>query len=109
MRKIKELLRLKWESGLSDRQVAVSCAVSRSTVSAYVRRARAAGLSWPVAEALSEEELARRLFPPRVAPLVAPPLPDWVEVHRELKRKGVTHQLLWLEYKDQYPDGLQYR
>ncbi len=108
MRKIKELLRLKWESGLSDRQVAVSCAVSRSTVFEYVRRARAAGLSWPVVETLSEDELARRLFPPRVMPPVAPPLPDWVQVHRELKRKGVTRQLLWLEYKERYPEGLQY-
>lgn len=108
MRKIKEILRLKWESKLGDRQVANSCGVSRSTVSDYVCRARAAGLSWPLAEELDEDALTALLFPQTPSAASRPPLPDWAQVHRELKRKGVTRWLLWSEYKDQYPDGLQY-
>jgi len=108
MRKMKEILRLKWESKLGDRQVAKSCGVSRSTVSDYVNRARAAGLSWPLPDELDEDALAERLFP-RTGPRTGqPPLPDWAEVQVELKRKGVTRWLLWSEYKDRYPDGLQY-
>jgi len=108
MRKIREILRLKWESKLGDRPVANSCGVSRSTVSDYVRRARAAGLSWPLPEELDEDALTALLFPPMPSAESRPPLPNWAEVHRELKRKGVTRWLLWSEYKDQYPDGLQY-
>ena len=108
MRKIKEILRLKWESKLADRQVANSCGVSRSTVSEYVRRALAAGLSWPLPDELDEDALAERLFPRARARAGQPPLPDWPDVQRELKRKGVTRWLLWSEYKDRYPDGLQY-
>ncbi len=108
MRKIREILRLKWESKLGDRPVARSCGVSRSTVSDYVRRARAAGLSWPLPEELDEDALTALLFPQSPCVASRPPLPNWAEVHRELKRKGVTRWLLWSEYKDQYPDGLQY-
>lgn len=109
MRKIKEILRLKWEAGLRDRQVAVSCGVSRSTVSEYVRRAQAAGLSWPLPADLDEAALRARLFPPcdRARGLQAP-VPLWSLVHQELKHKGVTRWLLWSEYKERYPDGLQY-
>jgi len=109
MRKIKEILRLKWESKLGDRQVATSCGVSRSTVSDYVRRAHAAGLSWPLADEFDEDTLTGRLFPLTESTVASqPPLPDWSEVHRELKSKGVTRWLLWSEYKDRTPDGLQY-
>ena len=108
MRKIREILRLKWESKLGDRQVANSCGVSRSTVSDYVRRARAAGLSWPLPDELDADALTALLFPQTSSAASRPRLPDWAEVHRELKRKGVTRWLLWSEYKDRYPDGLQY-
>jgi transposase len=108
MRKIREILRLKWESKLGDRPVANSCGVSRSTVSDYVRRARAAGLSWPLPEDLDEDALSALLFPPTPSTTSRPPLPNWAEVHRELKRKGVTRWLLWSEYKERYPDGIQY-
>ena len=96
MRKIKEVLRLKWEHGLSNRKIARSCSISRSTVAEYLRRAEEAGLSWPLPPELDEAELEKQLFPP---PLVLPPgsrpLPDWSYIHRELRRKGVTLFLLW--------------
>ena len=94
MRRIREVLRLKWGCGLGDRAVAASCSMLRSTVSKYVRRAKEAGLSWPLPEDLTDEELERRLVPvPQVGPHA---VPDWLEVHRQLKRKGATLRLLWV-------------
>jgi len=109
MRQVREVLRLKWACGLSDRKIAQSLRVSRPTVAEYVRRAQAAGLSWPLPDALDATALERRLFA-RAAhtPGAKRPLPDWGTVHRELKRQGVTLVLLWQEYKAITPDGLQY-
>jgi len=109
MRQVREVLRLKWACGLSDRKIAHSLRVSRPTVAEYVRRAQAAGLSWPLPDALDETALERRLFA-RAAhtPEAKRLLPAWGTVHRELKRKGVTLVLLWQEYKAITPDGLQY-
>lgn len=109
MRKIREVLRLKWESGLGDRAVAEACSVSRSTVSKYVRRAHTAGLSWPLPEGMDDEALEGKLFPSASAPSCSTRfVPDWAEVHKELRRKNVTLHLLWEEYKQVHPDGLQY-
>ena len=109
MRKIKEILRLKWECGLSVKKIAQSCGVARSTVGDYLLRARAAGLSWPLPEGMSEAELESRLFPGhRNRSQAERPLPDWSEIHKENKKKGVTLALLWTEYKQEHPDGYQY-
>src|SRR3990170_6813816 len=62
MRKIREVLRLKWEVGLSNRQIATSCRVTHGTVAAYLRRADEAGLSWPLEADLTDGELEGRLF-----------------------------------------------
>jgi len=69
-----------------------------------LRRARAAGLSWPLPEELDEEALGWKLFPalPYI-PASERPLPNWAEVHQELPHKGVTLLLLWAEYKARYP------
>jgi transposase len=109
MRKVKEVLRLKWENGLSNRQIAKSCSIARATVAEYVRRAKEVGLSWPLPLGMDETELNERLFPssPSV-PSGFRPVPDWAEVHRQLKHKGVTLFLLWQEYKETYPEGYQY-
>jgi len=109
MRQVREVLRLKWACGLSDRKIAHSLRVSRPTVAEYVRRAQAAGLSWPLPDALDETALERRLFATAATtPVARRPTPDWATVHQELKRKGVTLVLLWQEYKAITPDGLQY-
>jgi transposase len=109
MRQVREVLRLKWTCGLSDRKIAQSLQISRPTVAEYVRRAHAAGLSWPLPDSLDEVTLERRLFATtRTTPAPRGPLPDWPQVHRELRRKGVTLFLLWQEYKAVTPEGVQY-
>jgi hypothetical protein len=64
MRKIKEVLRLKYHGALSRRQIAQICQVSRSTVADYLYRAEKAGMSWPLPEGLTDAELEQKLFPP---------------------------------------------
>jgi transposase len=109
MRQVHEVLRLKWAIGLSDRQIAQSLSLSRPTVAAYIRRAQAAGLSWPLPDGLDEATLERRLFlPPPTTGALTHLAPDWAQVHQELKRKGVTLLLLWQEYKAATPEGFQY-
>ena len=109
MRKIEEILRLKYEAGLSHRAIAQSCSVSASTVSEYVTHAKAAGLSWPLPEGMSDEELEALLFPPQAASAQRHiPQPDWARVHKELRRKSVTLSLLWVEYRQAHPTGYGY-
>jgi transposase len=109
MRKIREILRLKWELGLSNRAVARSCRVSHSTVGDYVKRAETAGLVWPLPEELDEDWLLELLFPrTEQTEKQAIPLPNWDGVHTELRKKGVTLRLLWQEYLAQYPTGYSY-
>jgi transposase len=108
MRKIREVLRLRSEAGLSQRAIAGSCRLGRSTVRDYLLRAQAAGLSWPLPDGLDDEELERRLFPLPRASAERRPTPDWSTVHRELRRKGVTLALLWQDYRADHPDGYQY-
>lgn len=108
MKKIREILRLKYEAGLSDRAIAGACKVSNSTVGEYLRRAEAAGVVWPISE-VEGEELYKKLFPEGAQPTEKSyPVPDWEEVRKELRQKGVTLRLLWIEYKEKYPDGYQY-
>jgi len=110
MRKIKEILRLKWEAGLSNRAIARACKISNSTVSETVQRARAAGLSWPLPEELGEDEVYQRLFPKSAPAAVAVgrQLPEWTEVRQEMSKRGVTLRLLWQEYREKYPAGYGY-
>jgi len=107
MRKIRETLRLKFEAGLSDRQIATVVGAARSTVQECLRRCRAAGVGWPLPTQFDDAALLARLYR-SVAPTPAIPLPDFAHVHRELARRGVTRDLLWREYKAMQPEGLQY-
>lgn len=109
MRKIREVLRLKYEQNRSNREIGLSCGMGSSTVGEYIQRARNAGLRWPFSEELNDTALEQLLFPPPT-PRNCPRLfPDFHEVHKELQsRKHVTLNLLWQEYKGQNPDGYQY-
>ena len=87
----------------------MSCGMSRPAVDGYLRRAEAAGLRWPLPAELDDGALERLLFPLSVSvPDTARGAPDWSEVHRELKRPGVTLLLLWQEYRRTHPHGYQY-
>ncbi len=109
VRKIREILRLRWERGLRVRETARSLGVSTGAVSQTEARARHLGLTWPLVEALADEELDRRLYgEPKSVGKHARPKPDPVMLHVELKRKGVTLELLHLEYLQEHPDGYRY-
>jgi transposase len=99
MRRIREVLRLKHECGLSHRQVSASTGMSKGSVSEYLRRAAEAGVTWELARELDDRELEARLFvnvgqnlPQQRAPI------DHAWVHAELQKRGVTLQLVWTEY-----------
>ena len=103
MRKIREVLRLKWECELSNRAIGRSCSISHSTVGEYVRRAEEAGLSWPLPAELDEDALLECLFPkiPDASSRQIP-RPDWSWVHAQLRKKSVTLRLLWVEYREEH-------
>ncbi|MFZ2541232.1 MAG: IS21 family transposase [Gallionella sp.] len=108
MRKITETLRLHYECGRTYREISRAIGASPTTVGDYVRRAKAAGLNYPLPEGLDDSALELRLFPPIVPADVVRSEPDWVWVHREMRKKSVTLELLWQEYKAAHPEGYQY-
>jgi len=110
MRKIKELLRLHFDLKLSNRGISNSIKVGIGTISDCLRRAREAGLKWPLPEDLDDEQLEQMLYvsPRNKAPEEAHNI-DWEQMHKELMRsKHMTRYLLWDEYKQSYRDGLSY-
>lgn len=108
MRKIKEILRLKFEMGMSYRAIARSCNLSHGAVNNYLARAEIAGISWPLPDDLDEASLEALLFPGNNYPFRNKTEIDFTWVRQELQRKGVTLQLLWSEYKTDNPQGYQY-
>ncbi|MGX1051362.1 transposase [Bradyrhizobium japonicum] len=110
MRRIKEVLRLKHFQGLPERAIARSVGVSNGVVHSYLSRARSAGLSWPLPEGMTDEDLKLLLFPaPRPASQSPQrPVPDWSYIDKELRRRNVTRRLLWEEYRAVNPDGFGY-
>lgn len=108
MRKIREILRLRYEAGLSEREIARAIGASRTGVRKCLRRATAAGVSWPLPSEVCEVELERRLYP-RAGSAPEMPLPDFAAIHADQSRhKGMTRLLAWEEYKEKNPGGLQY-
>lgn len=108
MRKIREILRLKYECGLSDRAIAEVVSVSRFAVHKRLRRAEKAGIGWPLPEGMDEAKLEALLYPASVV-AARHPLPDFDAIRDELLRhKGMTRMLAWEEYKRAHPEGMQY-
>ena len=107
MRKIREVLRLKFERCLSEREIARSCGLARSTVGEYLRRYEQTPWGWPLPEAVDDDQLECTLFPPSTAVAAGErPQPNWAQVHQALRGKGVTLFLLWQEYKAAHPERL---
>jgi transposase len=108
VRKTREIIRLDATTDLSARQIAQSCGVSPTSVGNILSLAREAGLSWPLPE-VSDSELKRRLYANGSGAPSTRPMPDFVHVAHELRRKGVTLRLLWTEYRQTHPeDGYGY-
>ncbi|MEC5215029.1 transposase [Polaromonas sp. CG_9.5] len=102
MRKIKDVLRLKLEAHLSHERIAAALGVSKGVVAKYVALASAAKLDWSQVQVLDEAALHSRLAgtPQRASAFVRP---DFVRLHQELRRKGMTLMLLWQEHVSQHP------
>ena len=110
MRKIKEVLRLH-SLGLSQRQIAASCAVGQATVSDYLKAAEVAGLKWPDIAEWSDDKVMQAVAPSRerTAHQNQSPELDYPDIRHELQtNKHVTLQLLWEEYREKNPDGYRY-
>ena len=90
MRTIKEILRLRWEAGLSYQAIAVSCREGQTTVRDYVVRAEAAGLSWPLPEGMDEEALEQLWFPAPAASSHRRPEPDWGQGQQGCQRRLIA-------------------
>jgi alkylhydroperoxidase/carboxymuconolactone decarboxylase family protein YurZ len=92
MRKIREVLRLKYACGASDRVISRSVGIGRTAIAEYVRRAAVIGITWPIPEELDDTALERKLFAPAgYIPPRSKPLPDWGHVHAELRRRSVRN------------------
>jgi len=123
MRKIREIVRLGLNCQMGCREIARSCSISHSTVSEYLNRVKGNGLTYGDIEKMSDGELERLVKGGREGKAVkagktgktgdagkangSRPQPDWGVIHQELKKSGVTLQLLWQEYKQIHPDGYQ--
>jgi transposase len=108
MRRIREVLRLHLQAGLSYNEVGRTLKVSKSVVGKYVSLARAASVDWVAAQSLSDEELESRLYRPALTRATHQVAPDFALVHHELKRPGVTLMLLWEEYARDNPLAYKY-
>lgn len=107
MRKISEILRQRYDLKRSYRDISRSLTISTSTIYGYLAQAKTAGISWPLPEGMSEQDLYNKLFLP-VKNSHQRSLPNWEWVHQELRKKGMTLRLLWREYRDIHPDGIGY-
>jgi transposase len=109
MSQIRELLRLHFEEGFSQRMIARVLGVARSSVERVLKRFAACGLTWPLNAALSDAELERAVYRRPAVPVGQRcARPNYTDIARELARKGVTRRLLWQEYRDQHVDGIGY-
>ena len=108
MRKIRDVLRLKYELGFSHRTIAKALHVAVGTVSEYLTKAKKGGLGWPLPEGLSDRELESGLYPAPASGDARPGL-DYVYIHEELKRhRGLTLLQVWVEYAENNPGAYGY-
>ncbi len=105
MRQLRELLRLRLHAELSMRQIQHSLRISLGAVQKAISTAEEQDLDWQAVEKLDDQQLARLFYPTSDTRASTQfELPDWTDVHQELKHKGVTKHLLWEEYTQQYPN-----
>ncbi len=110
MRKIKEVLRLRFELGLGQREIARACSISQGAVHNYLKKAAAAGIGWPLPEGWDEKRIEKTLFGDR-HPIERRQrtLPDFPALHEQFQQhRHLTLQLVWEEYRQAHPDGYGY-
>lgn len=110
MRRVREILRCRFEGGLGSKAISYRVGAAPSTVRETLRRAEAAGLTWPLGDEITDAVLEAALYKEAGTKTGhrRSVEPDWAYVHRELKRKHVTLQVLWDEYIVRHPDGYRY-
>src|SRR6201999_2247005 len=110
MRKVREVLRLRFDLGLKQNQIARSCSIAQATVHRYLERAAAIGLSWPLPDDCDDQRLNELLFPTRpVGPVPQRPGVDFSQIHTQLQtHRHLTLQLIWEEYREGHSDGYSY-
>jgi transposase len=113
MRKLREVLRLRFELHLGYQQIGRSCAIGVSTVCKYLKRAEAAGVTWPLPEGWDDARVEAALFPRTAAPAkvqtASRSQPDFAAMHEQLRQhRHLTLQLLWEEYRQASPEGYRY-
>ena len=106
MRKVREILRLGLKNGEKLREISRSCSVAHKTAGKYLKRARKLSLSHEQVEKMDDIEL-KGLIIGFKKEIRGKPEPDWNYIHEEMKKKGVTRQLLWQEYRESNPEGYQ--
>lgn len=105
MRQLREILRLRLHAHLSMRQIRDSLRISLGAIQKVTNQSSELELDWEAINKLDDQQLASRFYPDsdtRVSGILQ--LPEWGDVHKELKRKSVTKHLLWEEYSQQYPN-----
>lgn len=108
MRKIKEVLRLKYDKSLNVSQISQICSISRPAVDSYLLRFRASGLVWPLPEEITDDFLEKKLFSCNTVKNSLKADPDYEYMIQEIRRPNVTLEVLWSEYIAANPNGYQY-
>lgn len=108
MKKIKDVVRSHEEAGLSYRQIAQALNMSRPTVTRIILQWKELNRSFQEIKDLPDTVLEEHLFEPKRCSSKAEELKEkFPQFAIELKKKGVTLQLLWEEYIRENPDGLK--
>jgi len=107
MKKIRDLLRLKFSAKLNHRQIGKALNISPGTVSYYTQAAQTAGITWPIPEDMNHDALIAKIEP--VAKQLRNPqskwvMPDWSAVQKDLSVKHMTLKLLWEDYAKLHPE-----
>ena len=107
MKKIKDVLRLRFIANISYRQISRAVNTPSSTAADYCKRFEITNYSIDKFLSLDEDEIYQLLFPEKSLPKTykTRPKPNVEYIHKEIAKKGVTFELLWQEYKEQHPDG----
>ncbi len=93
-----KILQLKFDKKLTNRCIGLTLHISASTVFEVLARFKASSLSWPLPADISHDTLEKLIFPPKDTSASELVMPDMLYFDTEMRKSGVTRQLLWMEY-----------